>query len=712
MDRKKTTGIQTENTADDSSRVGTVMMLIHFLFLTIACIIVVRIICIQLFYRPDPVYEKAFTPSSRKEILEPERGSILAEDGRLLAVSVPMYQIYMDCTVRKEEFNGLGKKGAEKNKEWLEKARKLSKGLANIYKDKSADQYYRLIASGRVNNHMYEKIGFPIGHSTLQELKKLPLFNESSYRGGMIVEKIDTRRYPYGSLARRTIGTVLNNYDKNNRIGIEGKYDYVLHGKEGEMWLQKSDAHGWIRDYDSTLVKVKNGYDVRTTINIDIQDIADKALRELLTSKELSERAEGGCAIVMDVKSGAIRAMVNLRKDGDGVPRESYNYAIGRAGDPGSVFKLSTLMTLLEDGKIKSLDTKVPTYKGVWKYQAGKETRIFRDEYLEKRKDSEISIIDGFKISSNNVFRMLACKYYDDNPKRFTDKLSEYKFTEAFDFDLIGLAKPTVVTPDQQAWSGTALPSIAIGYTVQETPLHIITFYNAVANKGKMMKPYLVEDFEQNGTVKEKLGPSILNGSICSKATADTLLRALKAVVQEGTGRGLKNASCQVAGKTGTAQIPFVTESGGKERVVYKDSQGNRKHQATFVGFFPADAPKYTAIVVLYSRLGKSNLYGAAAIPAFKTIVDEIYAMDDELWGERIADKGHLPEMKPDGTNEADYRLGEIPDVSGMGLMDAIYTIENCGYRCSFDGEGHVVSQNPARGRRAEKGTTVHITLK
>ena len=226
-----------------------------------------------------------------------------------------------------------------------------------------------------------------------------------------------------------------------------------------------------------------------------------------------------------------------------------------------------------------------------------------------------------------------------------------------------------------------------------------------------MMKPYLVETFEQNGVVKEKFGPTILNGSICSRATADTLTRALMTVVREGTGRGLKDARCQVAGKTGTAQMTFVTKVNGKDKVVYKDSQGNRMHQATFVGFFPADAPKYTAIVVLYSKLGKSNLYGAFSIPAFKNIVDEIYAIEDGIWGEEIKETGNMPRMEAKATNEADYGLGEVPEVGGMGLRDAIYTIENCGYRCSFEGTGLVAHQSPAAGSRKDKGTTVHIKL-
>ncbi|MCM1177465.1 MAG: penicillin-binding protein 2 [Clostridium sp.] len=621
---KKRTGIQEENTSGKTDRVGIILMVIHGFFMVAAILLFIRIVRIQLTFEPDPRMISAVKAKSTKKTVEPERGSILAHDGRLLAASTPMYQLYMDCTVQKKAFEEMSdrQEGRKKESEWLAKARELSKGLASTFRDKSADEYYRCISNGRKNGVKYMKIGKDIDHGTLQELKKLPLFNESGYKGGLIVTKIDTRQYPYGALARRAIGHVRNNSEGNGSIGIEGKYNYVLHGKEGIEWKKLTDARQRIPEYDSTSVEVENGMDIRTTLDIDIQDIADRALRKRI--KE-NGNIEGGCAIVMDVKTGAIRAMTNLKIDKDGEPREIYNYAIGRSGDPGSVFKLTTLMTLVEDGHVESLETMVPTYGGNWKYNKTN----FHDDYLVKWRDKDISIIDAFKISSNNIFRQLACEYYEKDPDRFVKKLYEYKLAEKYDFDLEGLANPVIPRPGSTAWSGTALPSIAIGYTVNVTPLHIITFYNAVANRGKMMKPYLVESFEENGKVKKRFNPTILNGSICSKSTADTLTRALKKVTESGTGSALKNARCKIAGKTGTAQIPFTIKgSNGKDRVVYKDKDGNRMHQATFVGFFPADNPQYTAIIVFYSKLSCSNLYGAFGIPAFKTIVDEMYALN------------------------------------------------------------------------------------
>ncbi len=690
-------------------RAGMFLFGIYLLCLVFAVVLVLRLLYIQFVFKPDPELAKYLTPKSRKEVIEPVRGSILACDGRLLASSVPMYQIYMDCTVMKEAFEGERDKeeGRKLENEWLMKARQLSASLAKEYGDRNAQEYYEMIVSGRRNGRKYVKIGGEIDHGRLQRIRQFPLFNEGPYKGGIIVEKHDTRQYPYGSLARRVIGYVKDNrQDGNNRIGIEGKYNYILHGKEGIEWLRITDGRKRIPDYDSTSVQVENGKDIRTTIDIDMQDIADRALRKNISGEE---NIEGGCAIIMDVKIGAIRAMVNLRRDSEGNLGETYNYAIGRAGDPGSVFKLTTLMTLLEDGKV-TLDTKVPTFGGKWSWNG---ERLPADPYL-RNKGENISVVDGLKISSNHVFRYLACENYGGSAadqKRFVDKLYEYKMNEKFDFDLIGLAEPVIPAPGSSRWSGTALPSIAIGYSVLETPLHILMFYNGIANRGKLMKPYLVEAIEKDGKTVKKMGPEVLNGSICSKATADTLTRALKLVVQEGTGRRLKDAKCAVAGKTGTAQIPFVTEAGGRARTVYKDKDGKRQHQGTFVGFFPADAPEYTVIVSVYSKLSPYDFYGGnLPANAFREIVDNIYSLSPE-WGKEMKCSGEVPEMKSTGVVSGDDRLDEVPDVKGLGLMDALWSIENCGYRCVYEGSGHVTGQTPPAGTRMEKGKTVKLKL-
>lgn len=614
--------------------VGLTLYILYLLFIVAGAVIMLRIVHIKIFYRIDDKLSVYFRPRSIKESREPARGAIIACDGRLLAMSIPMYQIFMDCTVLKD------RKKKDKTILWKDEASELAKGLSRIYGDKTAAGYYSMIIKGNKEKKGYMKIGHPIDHETLQSVKNLPLFKEGRYKGGIIIEKQETRQYPYGSLARRTIGYVKDNLKSsgNNKIGLEGRYDYVLHGREGYEWMKITDNKAVIPNTDSSSRKAKDGCDLRTTLNIDIQDIADNALRRQISG---NPKIEGGCVIVIDVPTGAVRAMVNLLRDStDGTMRESYNLAIGRVGEPGSVFKTATLMSLLEDGKIK-LSDKIPTNHGDVKGFSRDQHIV---DYERQNKTDKISILHGFEISSNYVFRKLATEHYGKKPKKMIDKLYLYKLGEAYDFDLTGLKPPTIPSPDSKTWSATDLGSIAIGYSVTETPLHIAAFYNAIANKGKMMKPYLVEAIEENGIVREKMGPSVLNGSICSKATADSLTTALKRVTEEGTGkRMLKGALCTIAGKTGTARIVLDHKHTRISRNPYEDEKGRKQYQATFVGFFPADKPQYTAIVVIYSKLDTETFYGGT-LPAmaFREIVDKTIALDPGN-GQSIKKTGSLP---------------------------------------------------------------------
>ena len=676
-----------------------------------AFIIAGRILYIQNCFQGSDPYLKYYRAKSNKVDIPPSRGAILASDGRLLAISTPMYQIHMDCTVRKSEFlrkdgNGdyVNPKGPEKEKEWQEKARELAKGLSAIFGGKSADGWYATILDGRNKGTRYLKIGGNIDHETLQKVKALPLFNEGPNKGGIIVSRTDTRQYPYGSLARRTIGYVKDNSKSNgnNAIGLEGRFDYVLHGKEGYKWTRRTDKKR-IMNRDSTWAAAQDGMDIRTTLDIDLQDIADNALRTQLADQS---NIEGGCVILMDVKTGAIRAMVNLMRDStSGALGETYNMAIGRAGEPGSVFKTAILMSLVEDGKAR-LSDKIPTNHGkIGKFDADQHIV----DYERKYHTDEITIMHGYETSSNYVFRKLAIDNYEDNPKKLLDNLYLYKLGEAFDFDLSGFTPPYLPSPESSTWSGTDLGSVAIGYAVKETPLHIATFYNAIANKGRMMKPYLVEDIEKNGIVKEKRGPSVLNGAICSRATADSLTKGLMMITEEGTGaRRLKGAKLKVAGKTGTARI-VVDAKTAMPRDPYTDKLGRKKYQGTFVGFFPAEQPRYTAIVVIYSRPSKEVFFGGTT-PALvlRDIVDKVYAMDN-TYGELLENRGKMPDMAPDAPPTA--KNGKVPDVRGLGLMDAIYAIENDGYRCSYSGTGHVKSQSPAAGSALPEGGKISIRL-
>lgn len=698
----------------DKRRPSRILMYFYVLFLLASVTIAGRILYIQYIWKPDHKFAHHFRPEKKRAVIEPRRGSVIDRNGKLLAISTPMYNIYMDCYVQKEANSMNGAKGAAAEREWVRKAGLLSKGLAETLQEHGRDSAYYMnrIMTGRVRKMQHRSIVMKTDHGTLLKLKELPLFNEPSYRGGLIVEEEEKRLYPYGSLARRVIGYVKNNKDTTSRhIGIEGRYDYVLHGKAGVEWQRRTDMRRLIQDIDSTFIAAEDGLDVRTTIDIDMQDIADRALRENM-SKE--NNINGGCAVIMDVKTGAIRAMVNLQRDSSGRFSEVFNMAAGWPSEPGSVFKAVTLATLLEDGKVE-LDTELKTNHGAMSDMPD----IPRDEYItnyERRTGrSTIPVVEGFKISSNYVFRRLVKDNYGSRPDEFTSRLHSYGLDANFDFELAerGSGKPRIPDPHEKGWTMSDLVSSAIGYSVRVTPLQVVTFYNAIANKGRMMKPYIVESTEKNGAAVQEFGPVILN-SICSKATADTLTRALRMVTLEGTAKRLRNAKCTVAGKTGTARMHLLPGEKKGSKDPYSDNMGRKKHQATFVGFFPADNPKYTAIVVTYTGLMPPgvNVYGGQTpAMAFKDIVDGIWAYEPQ-WSSEIKANGKIPEMAGGYISTSLTEGSPVPDLSGMGLKDAIYAVENNGYRCSHTGTGHVVSQSPRPGTAAKKGETVRIVLK
>ncbi len=693
-------------------RASNVLTAFNILFLTVAIAIIVKIIILQYGWEPDPKYINYFKPDRAKQVIEPERGAIIDHNGRLLAMSTPMYNIYMDCYVMKEANDKDKKKGAENEAEWIEKARALSRRLPDVLKEegRTAKQYEELILTGRRNKRRYVPIVKGIDHGTLLELQKLPLFEERPNRSGMIVEKVETRQYPYEGLARRVIGYVKHNNDTTSRhIGIEGKYDYVLHGKKGLEWMRVTDKKAMIQDVDSNAVAVEDGLDVRATLDINIQDIADRALRNNIAEEE---NIIGGCVVILDVETAAVRAMVNLQKDKKGEFREVFNMAAGSPAEPGSVFKAVTMTTLLEDGHI-SLDMEIPTNHGRMDDMAKIRPDGYITSYERNTGKNTITVLKGFEISSNYVFRRLVKDHYGEKPAAFINRLHEYNFGEAYEFDLTesGSAKPMIPSTDSKHWTIYDLVSVAIGYSARVTPLQVATFYNAIANNGKMMKPYIVESIERNGKAVKTFKPTLLNGSICSKATADTLTRALTMVTLEGTASRLKNAKCTVAGKTGTSRIHLSKEERAGSRDPYTDINGRKKHQATFVGFFPADAPKYTAIVVVYTGLMNEDVYGGR-IPAltFKDIADELWAYD-ERWGQGLKKRGEIPQMRADHISISKSAEAGVPDVKGLGLKDALYAIENNGYRCRHSGTGHVAGQSPAAGSKLAKGHTIDIRL-
>ena len=664
-------------------QVGPFLTGIYILFLFLGAAVFVKTVIIQICFKVKPGYEQYFHPVEKRSDVVPARGRILTCDGRPLAISVPYYEIRMDCTLQKD---------AEEH--WQSQADTLAQELAGLFKDRSADDYKKLIRNGRIKGNQYLFLKRNVTRQEFLTLQTFHLFREGRNKGGLIEVEQDRRIYPYDTLARRTIGQ----YTPNSQKGLEYSFNQYLHGTDGFEDQRITEGGKYVRDYDGEFSAAIPGCDVRTTLNIDFQAIADRALR-----KQIDENNEvrAGIAIIMEANTGAIRAMVNLLRDTIPGSRlwERDNLILTQLGEMGSVMKTVTLVSLIEDGHV-TLDQSIPCNNGYLK-------DIPQDKHVAGMRD--ISVVHGLEISSNYVFAKLADMYYGNDEQRWYDHLFSYGLGDSFAFDIEGLRKPLVHVPGSKYHYGNTLKTNAYGYGISITPLHLAMFYNAIANKGRMMKPYLVESIERDGKVVKKLGPAFMN-DICSRATADTVTRALRCVVTNGTGSAnLKKASLPVAGKTGTSHAVLMPDESPRADDPYTDKYGRHKYQGTFVGFFPVDNPKYTILVTVYSYPSHKNFYGSdLPAKAIRDMVDQIYAIDDG-WNETLRPGEAVPAMDFQPGERAE---GTVPDLKGLGLSDALWLAESCGLRCEYSGTGHVHSQNPAAGSTIREGQTIAITLK
>ena len=655
----------------------------YLLFVALAALAAAQIVNLQFFNKPGRSYSAKTT---REDPLPCTRGSILADDGRYLAFSIPEYRMGMDCV---QPDSALFAQGIDS----------LAICLANFYQDKNAAQYKKEIveqrkkglAGGRRYLFLNRRL---LTYQEMKEVSSFPILREGRGRGGRDEVKVDHRTYPYGRLGFRTLGYI-KDQSEIPTIGIEGSCDSILRGKDGLQPMRLTEGRNWIVDTDRETIPPVDGLDVQLTLDIDMQDIAQHALMDVLSK---TNEVHAGTVVVMEVATGEVKAMVNLEKNGKGGFDETYNYAIGRKGEPGSVFKGATLTTLIEDKKL-TLETVVPA-PVIWNYGGGKP---FEDSYL-RNYPGTITIQRAFEISSNNIFRMQAVKYYDKDPKEFFRKLTEERrITYDFPFELKGMAHAHLKDPDRKvdpgAWNMKDLPQTAMGYTVEITPLHTLNFYNAIANEGVMMRPHLVRNYQKEGEIVQEFKPEMI-GKVCSKETAHEIWKAMRGVVEAegGTGyRVFKGCPVAVAGKTGTARIVFPNT--GR----YEDRAGHKMHQATFVGFFPYESPKYSMIAVVYSEPTFGNFYGATWCgPVFRQVAEQIYASAID-WQAPIPRKGNLPEADNYKTLQAgqDLQRGLVPDVTGMGLREALSLLENAGYRVTFEGQGIVAAQTPAAGDTA-----------
>jgi cell division protein FtsI (penicillin-binding protein 3) len=643
------------------------------------------------------------------------RGDILTSDGRLLASSIPYYTIYMDT-----------RSSGMSSATWSNGISGLSAGLARLLGERSAAGWKSAITEARRKGDRYFLIQRKVDYETLKRLKELPIFSEGQYKGGMVAQVENRRILPSSDLASRTIG-YLNLGSEGNEVGVEGAFDKDLAGKNGVAVKQRLTGGDWITVEGPNSVESKDGNDVVTTLDLDLQDVASTALLNQLRKNN----ADHGCAVLMEVSTGNIKAIANLGLQSDGDYHETYNYAIGESTEPGSTFKLPSLMAAIEDGVIDTGDL-VDTGTGTVKFY----DQIIRDT----KEHGIITVKQVFEESSNVGTSKLIYEHYKNNPKDFVNRLYAMRLNKTLDLQIKGEGEPLIRYPGDKLWSGLTLPMMSHGYEVQLTPLQILTFYNAVANNGKMMRPLFVTAIMRNGSVIKSYGPEVIINSIASRSTIRKAKKMMEGVVERGTATNLRNPNYKIAGKTGTAQI-------AKNKYGYKSGE-RISYSASFVGYFPAENPLYSCIVVVNSPSNGVYFGNVVAGTVFKEISDKVYATRF-FRDYKPENKDNVKPSAPDAGNgyradinevlknlDVRYRRtsdddwvatresgdtvslagvkiqkGLVPDVRGMSLRDAVYLLENTGLRVKYSGKGRVLRQSPEHGARYNEETVVSLEM-
>jgi cell division protein FtsI (penicillin-binding protein 3) len=653
--------------------------------------------------------------------IEAERGTIYSEDGNMLSTSVPVFDVYVDFAAE-----GLRAKDGEKFKNNIDT---LSVCLANLFNDKTAQDYQKEMKLAYTNKDRYYLLKKKISFVQYKELRDFPLVKLGKNKSGFIVIAKDKRINPYVLLANRTIGL---SRDNAKNVGLEQRYDSLLKGKTGQQLVRY--MAGAYMPVDGGEVDPENGKDVISTLDTYIQDITESALMRMM----VGNNSLHGTAIVMETATGKIKAIANLGKQPDGTYTEDLNYGIGKATEPGSIFKLATLMSLMED--------KYVTMNSIIDCEGGKKNfygLTIKDSHLGT---GELTVKEAFERSSNVAFAKLADQYYHSQPSKFIDHLHRYRLDTLTGIDLTAASgRPTIKKPTNRSWANTTIPYMAHGYEELVTPLHMLMLYNAVANNGKMMKPYLVSAIKQYGVDVKTMKPEVLVEKICSDETLAQLKECLLGVVESehGTARIIKDSAYQIAGKTGTAVTALDNRGYNK---------GNKIYQASFIGYFPASQPKYTMAVVIQNSKESKKIYGAdVSGTVFKEISDRIY-------GSYLSTKKYITENKSDSNlynyfgmkNELSsiftslnltytdsgtsgyWRSAQIknnagilntplisnatsgsvtPNVVGMGLKDAVYLLENMGMKVTATGRGRVMNQSLTAGTNFNKNQNIALIL-
>lgn len=695
------------------------VVIVYIVFLLFGLLVIARILYLQLFEKKEWM-DKAGTFSLKTMYIPANRGSIYASDGRLLASSVPFYEVHFDArceNLTDKTFNN----GVDS----------LAFCLSRLFGDKSKEAYKQILIEARQKGKRYQLIKSSVNYIQLKKLKEFPIFRLGQYRGGLIYMQENKRVRPHRNLAGRIIGYTSKDL-QSNVVGIEGAYNDQLAGMQGIRLMHRLSGDVWMPMNDRNEIEPKDGQDIISTIDVNLQDVAQKALLEQL----ISHNAQYGTAVLMEVKTGEVKAMVNLGKDEQGYYREMQNYAIGESTEPGSTFKLPVLMAAMEDGVVQLEDT-IDTGNGTFTYY----DKIIRDDHYEKGGYGKISVQKVFEYSSNVGMAKIITGAYKKNPADFIDRLYAMRLNERIGIDIKGEGKPEIRYPGDKYWSGISLAMIAHGYEVRITPLQTLTFYNAIANNGKMVKPLFVKEIRYHGKLLRRYSTEVLKSSICSRSTLRKAKNMLEGVVNSGTAKNLKNPLIKIAGKTGTNQIY-------NKKYGYK-SASEVSYQASFVGYFPADDPQYSCIVVVNSP-SKNVYYGnMVAGPVFLEIARKVYATAVEMQpfvarnkdirldlpysktGNREelrrvlkeldvpVDNSHLraqwisTEKKTQAVEFSKRSVvpGLVPNVVTMGAKDAVYLLENAGLRVRLLGRGSVRQQSLPPGTKVRKGEQITLQM-
>ena len=652
--------------------------IVAFMMFLVAIAILVKLTNIE-FTEGDYYRKLAKERTVRNFIIPANKGNIYSADGSLLATSIPSYKIRFDAMAAKSA-------AFEKN------IKPLSDSLS-VMLGKPSSYYQNLLRRARAHNNRYLLVARDLSYTQYIRIKSFPLFELGPYKGGIITEQKTVREHPIGKIAERTIG-----YERTTesgtlvRVGIEGAFGKYLNGKDGRVLKQKIAQGQWKPIRNNNEVEPKDGYDVVSTIDVYIQDIAHHALLKQLEYYE----ADHGCVIVMETETGHVKAISNLGRDKDGSYYETVNYAVAETQEPGSTFKLMALTAMLED-KVVDTSTVFDSFDGVVKYSG----RSVRDS--KKGGYGKISLARGFELSSNTILVQALMKTYENDPKKAVNRFNSYGLNQKLGLPFQGEGQPHIPQPNDKLWSKITLPWMGFGYGVSLTPLQTLTFYNAIANNGRMVKPQFITEVKAwNRTIK-KYETEVINPQICSQETVDKVQAILENVVKRGTGSRLYSKDFSMAGKTGTAQVNYG-HSGGSEKY----------YSSSFAGYFPADNPKYSCIVIVHEpNVAKGYYGGDVSGPVFKRIAQKIFTDSPSLNEiENLNKKNQRQESSYSNYFAAtNTKMITMPNLHGMNGMDAVALLENQGFKVKTIGSGKVKTQSIKEGASLEKLKIITIEL-